>query len=254
MNEAIELLKQKNNYERLVGKWEKTRNLDYGFEILFAHQCESNGLELTHETSANQSNEKTVDFSTIIDGITLNVELVRIGINKGIRELKRSDELEGYILGSDDENPDFRTGAQIIKLQWGILEKVEKFATPDEKTINVICVDCTNVHAGMLDEHDVAIAMWGRPYDPIWVERWEGNRIQGILEADYSQRGSAQFETDISAVMFVRKLKSFPLNQAYVALNNLLGLKHRQLVIETLKKNSAFTNIAICPAIIDKKI
>jgi len=251
MEEEIEYLKSNTTYGNALEKsWKNNKkSKDFEFEILLAHQCESNNLELSYEESVNPENEKTVDFATTLGDIKINIELVRVGLNKGIRALqesKNSGELTGYTLESDATNPDFQTATQAIKLQMGLLEKVHKFIEVSSTTINIICVDCTNFHVGRMDHDDVAVVMWGKPYNPFFGEHFNGERIKGILEDSYEKRGSDLFKTNISAVIFVPRLKHLPLNYAYMAINNRQAGDHIKLVLETIGQNNPFTEIKIC--------
>ena len=155
---------------KLISRWHERQAHDIWFEVLFAFYCETNGLVLQYEVSATEENDKTVDFGFSTEtGVNVYSELVRPDLNERLRaHIQKGGELTGYVLNSDDEDPDFRTCVQLIKLQWGLLEKVEKFAEVDNKTINIVVVDCSNVHAGMFDHHDLGMAMYGRPYNPVW--------------------------------------------------------------------------------------
>ncbi|MFA0715874.1 hypothetical protein AB4622_07635 [Vibrio splendidus] len=246
MKKLIAFLDNIERYKPLVTRWKQRNDPDIGFELLFANQCESNGIELGYEKVVNDT-EKSIDFQAEVDDFVVNFELHRVGLNEGIRELKRKNELKGYSIESDANEPHFRTAAQIIKLQWGLLEKVDKFKKPENGTINLLCIDCTNVHAGMLDEHDVAITMWGKPYHPFWTEKWEGKKLLGILEDGYNQRGYKKFRECISAVIFIPKQKAILLNGGYVALNNFQPKEHREATIKALKQLNGFESIKVCP-------
>lgn len=247
MEEAIKYLSAKDSkYSKLLSRYKENGSEELAFEILFAYQMEQVGDAVQYEVSVNADSQKTVDFQVTANSINLNIELFRVGVNKGIKELQKQNELTGYVLSSDAKEEDFRTAAQIIKLQWGILEKVEKFGEPSESNVNIICIDCSNVHAGMLDCHDVAITMWGKPYASMWVERWDGERICGMLEDDYDQKRSDLLKSHISAVIFIPKLKWNPLNAAFVAFNNLLDHEHLDMALTALQAHSAFTDIGVC--------
>ena len=246
MKKIVEVLDNIERYKPLVTRWKQRNDPDIGFELLFANQCESSGIELGYEKVVNDT-EKSIDFQANTGDFVVNFELYRVDLNEGIRELKRKDELKGYRLESDAKEQHFRTAAQIIKLQWGLLEKVDKFKKPDNRTINLLCIDCTNVHAGMLDEHDVAITMWGKPYNSLWTEKWEGSKLLGILEDGYTQRGYKKFRECISAVVFIPKQKALLLNGGYVAINHLQSKEHREATITALKQLKGFESIRVCP-------
>lgn len=170
---------------------------------------------------------------------------MRPDLNKGIREQLSGDVLQGYILTSHHQDPDFRTCAQQIKLQWALLEKVEKFPELSDKTINIIVVDCTNVHAGMFDHHDLGMAMYGYPGNPIWQEYWEDKKLIGMWEKGYNQRNSKEFCEIISAVIFVPKQKLELLGEALTALNPLISEEHKKLIMDELKRYQAFVDVKV---------
>jgi len=246
MEKIIEYLEQSGKYGQLLAKWHERNNDEIRFEVLFAFWCENRGLSLNYEVGANPDNDKTVDFNFITENdVTVNLELVRPDLNKGIRDQLSGDVLQGYILTSNHQDPDFRTCAQQIKLQWALLEKVGKFPTLSEKTINIIVVDCGNVHAGMFDHHDLGMAMYGYPGNPVWQEYWEDKKLIGMWEKGYNQRGSEEFCERVSSVIFVPKQKTELLEEALTALNPLKSKEHRQLILDELKIFQAFVDVQV---------
>lgn len=246
MEEIIEFLEQSGKHEQLLAKWHERNDDEIRFEVLFAYWCEDRGLSLNYEASVNPDNDKTVDFNFITNNdVTVNLELVRPDLNKGIRDQLTGDVLQGYILTSNHQDPNFRTCAQQIKLQWALLEKVGKFPELSEKTINIIVVDCTNVHAGMFDHHDLRMTMYGYLGNPVWQEYWEGKKLIGMWEKGYSQRNSKDFCERISAVIFVPKQRVELLAEALTALNPLKCEAHRQLILDELKKYQAFIDVQV---------
>jgi hypothetical protein len=246
MDEIVEYLEQSGKYEQLLANWHQRNDDETRFEVLFAFWCESRGLTLNYEVSVNPDNDKTIDFNFITNNdVTINLELVRPDLNKGIKDQLSGDVLQGYILTSNHQDPDFRTCAQQIKLQWALLEKVEKFPELSETTINIIVADCSNVHAGMFDRHDLEMAMYGYPGNPIWQEYWEGKKLIGMWENGYNQRGSEKFCERISAVFFVPKQTTELLEKALTALNPLNSKEHRRLIIDELKKYQAFVDVQV---------
>jgi hypothetical protein len=246
MKEIVKFLEQTEKHGQLLAKWNKQNSADIRFEVLFAYWCESNGLSLNYEVGVNPATDKTVDFNFITNnGVTFNLELVRPDLNKGIRKHLTGDVLQGYLLKSDHPNEDFRTCAQQIKLQWALLEKVEKFPEIYEKTINIIVADCSNVHAGMFDRYDLTMAMYGHSAMPSFQEFWKGKKLIGMWEKGYNQRYSQEFCERISAVIFVPKQRLNLLEEALMALNPLKREGHRQLILDELKIYNAFVGIKI---------
>lgn len=246
MEEIIEYLEQTRKYEQLLTNWRERNDNEIGFEVLFAYWCERRELSLNYEVNANPDNDKTVDFHfSTVNGINVNIELVRPDLIKGIKDQLSGDSLQGYILTSNHEDPNFRTCAQQIKLQCALLEKVDKFPKVADNTINIIAVDCSNVHAGMFDHHDLGMAMYGYPGNPIWQEYWGANKLIGMWEKGYNQRNSDKFCEKISAVIFVQKQKIELLEGAMIALNILQNKKHKELILDELKVYKAFVDVQV---------
>lgn len=246
MEEILDYLEKTGRHKQLLSRWHERNDEDIRFEVLFAYWCDSRELYLKYEVGVNPNNDKTVDFNfTTQTGVNVNLELVRPDLNKGIRDKLTGDVLQGYILTSDHKDPDFRTCAQHIKLQWALLEKVVKFPECSEKAVNIVIADCSNVHAGMFDRHDAGMAMYGYPGNPIWQEYWENKKLIGIWEQGYNQRGSKKFCENVSAVVFVPELKIDVLQNAMITLNPLQSRDHQQLVIDELKFYSSFVDIAV---------
>jgi len=247
MEDVIQFLECTKKYNQLLSRWRERQNEHIRFEVLFAFHCESNGLTLNYEVEANLENDKTVDFGFETDnGVNVNIELVRPDLNQALKaQINSSGELQGYFLTSNDKDPNFRTCAQLIKLQWGLLEKVHKFSEINAKTINIIVVDCSNVHAGMFDRHDLEMAMYGRSSNPIWQEYWEGNKLLGMWEKGYNQRNSDIFCSRISTVFFVPKQSSNILKDAMAAINPLQTHDYRVQMFEVMKGCKAYINVKV---------
>lgn len=244
MEEIAGYLKQTGKYNQLLAKWHERGDEEIRFEILFAYWCERRNLSLNYEVNVNLENDKTVDFNFVTEGcVTVNLELVRPDLNKGIKEKLTGDVLQGYVLTSDHQDPDFRTCAQLIKLQWSLLEKVKKFPPYTESAFNILVADCGNIHAGMFDPLDLVMAMYGYSGDPKWQENWGGRKLIGMWEKGYSQRGSDMFNDRISAVIFVPEQEEDLLENALIALNPLKSREHRQQLLDELRVYKAFVDV-----------
>lgn len=230
----------------IVERWETQQSPDISFELTVAAELLEEGIELQYEVNVNSDNDKSVDFQFQVSNKYCNLELVRIGLNETLASIRESCESAGFILTSDNDIEDFRTAAQVIKLQWGLLEKADKFPEASTTNVNVIAVDCTNVHGGMMDCHDVAITMFGRPYEAHWTEFWNGQRITGIWEDSYAQRGSAKFRSSVSAVIFFRIHRNGFNEEVYVAINPYLTEENTQATLEVLQSNSKFQSLRFC--------
>jgi hypothetical protein len=66
MDEILEFLNGTGKYDQLLSRWCERQCNDIGFEILFAYFCESNGLTLDYEVSANQENKKLSILASLL--------------------------------------------------------------------------------------------------------------------------------------------------------------------------------------------
>lgn len=196
------------------------------FEMVFAYWLEDAGITPAYEQSVNTENEKTVDFVATVEGVTYQMELVRIEhsdeIMQDLEAQMATDEVApiyGLLLSSDHDNEYFQTAAQLIRLQEKVLEKVEKFGEPSDNTLALVVVDCSNIHAGMLDDDDVRITAYGKPRQPEFQEYFRGIRINGFFEEHFAARHADALRRKVAAVIFVTELKPGALDEILVAVN-----------------------------------
>jgi hypothetical protein len=194
--------------------------------MVFAYWLEDSGVPLEDEKHVNPESDKSVDFATSLDGLSYHIELVRVEhsdkVMHHIDTQAASNELFPtylLLLSSDHKNEYFRTAAQLIRLQEKILEKVGKFAEPSLHTLSVIVVDCTNIHAGMLDAEDIRIAAYGKARNPVWQEYWSGSRLMGLFEPNYRARNAEELRRKVAAIVFISELKPGVLDKSYFAVN-----------------------------------
>jgi len=217
------------------------------FEMVFAHWLEEAGISPRYEQRVNFENQKTVDFVTTMNGLNYQMELVRIEhseeIMKDLKEQQASSPIYGLLLNSDHSNEFYQPAAQLIRLQEKVLEKVDKFGEPSDKSLALIVVDCSNIHSGMLDDEDVRITAYGRAMQQLFQDYFRGQRLKGLFEKDYMARQAQSLRRKISAIVFVRALKPEALEESFVAVNPARD------VIELIKQLPIFGDIRnVCPA------
>lgn len=76
----------------MLSRYEEYGSEELAFEILFAYQMEQVGDAVQYEVSVNANSQKTVDFQVTSNSINLNIELFRVGVNKGIKELQKQSD------------------------------------------------------------------------------------------------------------------------------------------------------------------
>jgi hypothetical protein len=237
VQESIERLKHTGRYTYILDhiKTSELTNWPYVFEMLFADEFVLHGLYLDYEANINPSNDKTIDFIYHAEGKTKFLfELVRPEMSTILQseydQKMYRDDVDDVMVSSDNANEKLRPEAQTIRLQEKLLEKVEKFPEPDDKNFSVIVVDCSNLHFGHFDDDDARISMYGLPKNPILLERWNGKRILGMLEKNYTKRNALDFQDKITAVVFVPMLQAKKmLNGAKITFNYLRTEQHRIL-------------------------
>ncbi len=196
------------------------------FEMVFAYWLEDSGIIPEYEKNVNPENNKSVDFAFLFHGVSYNLELVRVEHSDAVMEHIQAQQAADSIfhsyellISSDHNNPYFRTAAQLIRLQEKILEKVDKFGLPSNKVLSIIIVDCTNIHSGRIDDDDVRIIAFGLAMNPVWQEFWNGKRLKGLFEADFTARNSKELRKKISAIIFLSELKPGALKNSYFVVN-----------------------------------
>ena len=196
------------------------------FEMVFAYWLEDSGIIPKYEKNVNPKNNKSVDFAFLFHGASYHLELVRVEHSDAVMDHIQAQQgvdsifhSYGLLISSDHSNPYFRTAAQLIRLQEKILEKVDKFGLPSNKVLSIIIVDCTNIHSGMIDDEDVRIVAFGSAMNLDLQEFWNGKRLKGLFEVDFTARNSGELRKKISAIIFISKLKPGAPKNSYFVVN-----------------------------------
>lgn len=249
----VSFLESTNRFGDLIAKYnENKKDRSLWFEIAFAYWFENEGYVLEYETNANPENKTSVDFRLKDNNYIFLFELLRVEnsdeIGRHIKQQQEENKLfKSYelLLSSDQNNPYFKTAAQIIRLQEKLLEKVNKFTAPHENQFNIIVADCSNIHIGMIDSEDVRIALFGKSCNPIWQEFWDGNRLLGIFEKEYNRRNSDEFKQKIGAVIIVPKLEPGALRKAMVVVNPYFESDYENILVNALTKIKPLVQLSI---------
>lgn len=223
IDQIIDFFKGRNKFLRLIERYvADSSDNSLLFELVFAYWLEKAGYDLQYEVNANPENNSTIDYYLENDGSEFFFELLRIENMKEIQEhisqQQQQDELfESYelSLGSDEENPNFTPAAQTIRLQEKLLEKTKKFPPIENNRYFFLVADCSTVHLGHIDDEDIRIAMFGRPRNPVYQERFQGIRVKGMYESDFNKKGIVEFRERVGFIIFLRELKPGGLSGSY---------------------------------------
>jgi len=229
-NTIIPFLESKNNYSVLINLFQSQKTKGHAFELYFAYSMEHNGIELEYERKARE--DKTVDFYCAYNGNEIWFELVSPDMNQALKDnieqqLKdtENDGVSHYevLLTNDHNNPNYNCDAQLIKLQEKILEKPNKFLSPTDTTFNILVVDCSTALRAF-DDDDFRNLTYGYAKNPAYQARFNGKRIEGLLENGFSKRGSKELQKNLSALLCLEKVNLNPFNSkhAYISCNPLL--------------------------------
>jgi len=193
------------------------------FEMVFAYWLEDTGTHLAYEIPKNPENDSSIDFVATAGGHEYLMELVRIEnseeVAAHVEEQMRAYGIYALLLKGDHHNQYFRTAAQLIRVQEKILEKVAKFPRPDGGRVACVVVDCSNIHAGGIDDEDIRMTVFGRARNPNWQEYWGKQRLLGLFEAEFGARGIELLRERVNVIIFVNKLAPGALSTSFFAVN-----------------------------------
>ena len=248
IQESIERIKLTGNYKKLLDRLQsaESANQSFKFELLFANEFELNNISLLYEDNINPANNNTIDFVYQAgENAKILFELVRPEMSEVLQsEWEQNLYTDGVLLSSDNDDEKLRPEAQTIRLQEKLLEKVEKFPEPNDEYFSVIVMDCSNFHYGHFDDEDARISMYGVPKKPILLEQWNGKRILGMLEKEFTKKNVITFQRKISAVVFIQKLRTKNiLSEAKIISNCLRTETHRILFQNKIDHLPPFNNV-----------
>ena len=186
----IESLQDTERYGALISQLasanDKNNFLALVLEVNFAHQFESQGIELIYEVKQDPGKPSTVDFlRTTAGGKRVYLELRLLQEAKSIAALI-DEQLEKFgvyrlFMGGEDEK------REVERLQGTILGKVQdgdgtpiKFFSTEPGVVNIVVVDATKSLLGNIDAFDCLLATYGDPA----VEEVYRRKIFGLFQED----------------------------------------------------------------------
>jgi hypothetical protein len=193
----IEYLQRTKRYGPLISQFartnEKSNFLALVLEINFAHQFESNGLELRYEVHQDAKHNSSIDFLRTAptgDSVFFELRLLQKAqaVTDSINKQLESGPTYSVAMDGEDEQ------VEIARIQNTILSKVQdkngkpiKFFSTDSNTVNLVVVDATTSILDGIDLNDCKLAIYGDPS----VDELSRRSIFGLFQdakAEYPQR------------------------------------------------------------------
>jgi hypothetical protein len=257
--DKLSLLDKSGNYKQLLKSLYSSKDLDgfnsYVFEAQFAYDFEINGQSIMYETRQLGKNLSAVDFCRELHAdkkLYFELRLVqqRNWITKLITSLIRQEKYYEIVLTGDDERD------ETIRLQNLILSKCQdkngnpiKFS-PDADSVNVIVVNVSGLHLGMIDQHDCMLTTYGdNAVDPFCRRGifglWQQLRRNSTDEDKKLHLKFEHLRKTIHGILFVRYVKNSgyldrlfidrELEYFMIFNKNLMPENEGNVIIETLK-------------------
>ncbi len=227
----LELLAARGNYNELLKSLFSSNDLSefnsYVFEALFAFDFESKNKKLIYEVNQIPNEGSSIDFYYQTDNHKIYFELRLIQQRNWITtqiesQLAANHTCETLLDGNDETD-------EAIRIQNLILSKCQttdgkpiKFHTPKEGELNLIVLNISELHLGMIDKADCFLPMYGDRKLPYLYHRgifgmWQ---VSPIYNSEIEQKCHDKFRhfrETIHGVLFARYVKgSGYLNKMYI--------------------------------------
>lgn len=219
--ELFALLLKTGRYDRLVSDVFATNDAgnlrSLVLEAIFAFQFESVGVPLLYEVSQRPDDETSVDF--VIrpeDGTEILVEMrlvqQRLALTTLFEQQLRESGYFGTVLGGQEDRQ------ETLRLQRLVLEKainqqggLIKFPEPRAKSYNLVAIEVSELHLGMIDALDCLLTAYGDPAVPDFARRNMFGLFQELRPEypPYIQEVAsrfAPFRAAVHGILFLRKV------------------------------------------------
>lgn len=222
-SKKLELLFDASNYNKLFKALFSSNELNefnsYVFEVLFAHDFQSNNHSLVYEVKQLTDSDSSIDYCYKADDQrTIHFELRLIKQRKHITnsiksQLNISQSFEIQLNGEDDKN-------DTIRIQNLILSKCQKddgtpikFGEPKEELYNYIVLNLSEIHLGMVDKYDCILSMYGDSSVPPHCRRGMFGLCQNLSDNPSEEESDlynkfSHFRETIHGALFVRYVKN----------------------------------------------
>ena len=219
--EKLDFLLKTNRYSRLISRLLKANdgaNLrSLVLEVTFAFQFESARIPLRYEVSCRSDDETSVDFLCEIEsGKALCIEM-RLAQQRQVlttlfeQQLHESDYFGTVLDGADDRAQTFRLQGLILEKAVNSRGELIKFQPDSANSHNIVAIEVSELHLGMIDDADCLLACYGDPaVHPLMRRHLFGLFQEPSQEYPPHIRDAAErfapFRRAVHAVLFLRKV------------------------------------------------
>lgn len=227
----LELLATRGNYNELLKSLFLSNDLSefnsYVFEILFVHDFESKNIPLSYEVNQIPNECSSIDFCYHTDNHKIYFELrliqQRNWITTQIESQLAANNICETLLNGNDETD------EAIRIQNLILSKCQttdgtptKFFTVKDGELNIIVLNISELHLGMIDKADCFLPMYGDRNVTFLYRRgifgmWQASPLPNSEIEQKCYEKFRHFRETIHGVLFVRYVKgSGYLNKMFI--------------------------------------
>jgi hypothetical protein len=219
--EKLDFLQKTNRYSRLISGLLDANNRanlrSLVLEVTFAFQFETAGMPLQYEVRQRPNDETSVDFRRQAEsGKQLCIEMRLVQQRQVLTNLFEQQLRESDYFGTVLDDVDDR--AETLRLQRLVLEKAVnsrgeliKFQPDSANSHNIIAIEVSELHLGMIDANDCLLACYGDPAVNALMRRHLFGLFQEPSQEyprhirDVAER-FAPFRKTVHAVLFLRKV------------------------------------------------
>ncbi len=186
-------------------------------EATFAFHFQSAGMPLQYEVRRRLDDETSVDFlhrTTWNRELCIEMRLVQqpqARTSLFEKQLRESNYFGTELDGAVDRKETLRLQRLILEKAVNSKGQLIKFRPEDTNTYNIIAIEVSELHLGMIDHHDCMLVAYGDPAVPIFARR----RLFGLFQEsrpedpDYIQEIAARFapfRDGVHAILFLRQV------------------------------------------------
>lgn len=219
--EKLDLLRSTGHYARLIsdllGANDGANLRSLVLEATFASQFELAGIPLLYEVRHRYDDETSVDFvREAASGNKLCIEMRLVQQRQALttlfeEQLRNSDYFGTTLNGAEDR-------AETLRLQRLILEKAVnprgeliKFPPDTTNSYNIVAIEVSELHLGMIDDTDCLLAAYGDPAVHEFMRRqlfglFQEARPEYPMHIHELAARFAPFRAAVHAILFLRKV------------------------------------------------
>ena len=218
--EKLELIREAGRYKRLLSNLlaanDRANLRSLVLEATFAFHFETAGMPLQYEVRRRPDDETSVDFLRRTGwGKELCIEMRLVQQRQAITTLFEMQLRESVYFGTTLDGAADR--ADTLRLQRLTLEKAVnpdgqliKFRRGDANNYNIVAIEVSGLHLGMIDDKDCILVAYGDPEVPDYARRG----LFGLFQEPHPEHPDhikevaakyAPFRDAVHAVLFLRQ-------------------------------------------------